>query len=239
MISWKRGQTNTADVIKISKLYFLAVLLSSYNLPRIFEILKVFSTWETVKWYRQSYLHKTPSLLPDTFPLGTDTQRCDCCSESLLKHYTRNEWRPAFIRGCCEHHWNSINVGWILKKTFYKKKHYFSKSAENTHKIFFFAKNHLHLHWGFSGPQWAVDGTRWYRVDYMYMEHANYYAAFLHSQVMSVRACPQPLNCQCIQEMAAFNMFNCKTSTNLTTNQYSVSWVTSCLLCTNVSAAIY
>lgn len=111
-----------------------------------------------------SYLHKTPSLLPDTFPLGTDTQRCDCCSESLLKHYTRNEWRPAFIRGCCEHHWNSINVGWILKKTFYKKKHYFSKSAENTHKIFFLLKTiytYTEVFQGHSEQLMAQDGTVW------------------------------------------------------------------------------
>lgn len=45
--------------------------------------------------------------------------------------------------------------------------HYFSKSAENTHKIFFFffAKNHLHLHCevfqGHSEHSMAQDGTVW------------------------------------------------------------------------------
>lgn len=121
------------------------------------------------------YLHKTPSLLPDTFPLGTATQRCDCHTGSPLKHYSRkHEGLRLYMAAvsiieilsvCDEYNENSGVRGewvWIIVSSVIISRR---ERKTATRSFFFLHKNHLHLHsevfQGRSEQAMVQDGTVW------------------------------------------------------------------------------
>lgn len=100
--------------------------------------------------------------------------------------------------------------------------HYFSKSMENTHTIFFSPHQipFTPTLWGILSPQWALANTGWYHVDYSWNMQTNAQpsAKYLRNKILKSISLATYF-----WGMAALIMFGCKMSSNPTKKQFSVS----------------